>query len=224
MSVLVCGDPDALALAGTTSPDGPAGLVVALDDAAPPPGASAPVLRWWRTAPGRPPELGERVVAPQGKGLWSRAPWPVSDELFELPTDRAGAVLVVEADGDVRARVLAELKARNVEAVGIARLTVADLTRADVVLDGVGAAAPLSGDAFAVLAAGRVLVTNPTTAFGLLDGLHFLAGRHDLACNLVEAVARNPGAFAALRRTGRLAASEHRASVVYARLLAELEN
>lgn len=221
MSVLICGDAEALALAGVPEGSGTAQLVVALDDVEAP-ASGPPVLRWWRTAPGRPPEPGERVVAPQGEGLWSRAPWPVAEALFALPAAERGAVLVVEADDQARAAVVAELGLRGLQAAGEPRLTAAALARADVVLHGVGAPAPLAGDAFAVLAAGRLLITHPTTAFGLLEGVHYLAGQHPFACSLAESVVATPAAFAGQRRAGRLAAAEHRAPDVYARLLAEL--
>jgi len=210
MSVRVVGDPIALALAGLPEPAGEPELVVALDDA---PGPAN--VRWWRGRPER-GATGERTIATDGEGLWSRAPWPVRDELFDLAAPAApGRVLLVGAEDDDVA--FACDHGLDVEAVG--RLTAEALAAADVVVHGIGLGAPLPGDALAVLAAGRLLVTNAAPGFGLRAGVDHLAAEGIApAYEVIQEALAAPEAFAALRRMGRLTAREHRASEVYARL------
>lgn len=220
MSVLVVGDEMALALTGPGQADTvEPRLVVALDDAPVPGVDGVPVLRWWRGAPGREPLPGERVVATDGDGLWSRAPWPVRDELFALAPAPRPTALVVEADVERRDEAVDDLRGRGLEAAGAARLTADGLAAADVVIHGLGGPGPLPGDAIAVLAAGRVLVADTTVAFGLAAGLDHLAALAGNAASAAESVLRRPEAFAAMRCRGRLAAGRHRADTVLARLL-----
>jgi hypothetical protein len=208
VSVLVVGDRDALALAGIEPPAGAPALVVALDDQPFPEGV-APRLRW-RREPGD--AGGERLIATAGEGLWSRAPWPVRDELFDLPAGPPVALVV--GDG------AAELERRGLAVTAAERLTAEALVAADVVVHGAGSWLP--GDALAVLAAGRVLVTRAEPVFGLVPGLdHLRAEAPEHAADLVQAVLADPAPFAALRAFGRLAAERHRAAGVYARLLGE---
>jgi hypothetical protein len=180
------------------------------------------VVRWWRGAAPA-PSPGERQIATAGDALWSRAPWPVAEELFALPAcPEPGRTLVVEADPAVREGAVAALHARGIPADGVARLTAGALAGADVVVHGI-AGGPLPGDAYSVLAAGRVLIADPDPGFGLLGGIDYLvAGDHPLACDLVESLRAAPAAYAGLRRRARIAAERHRAPAVYARLLTAL--
>jgi hypothetical protein len=220
MSVLVLGDSEALALAGVPEPAEPR-LVVALDDAVVPVGLDVPVVRWWRAACAETGSAGERVIAPAGDGLWSRAVWPVSDEVLALAAaPLPGAVLLVEPDRGVREEGLGELLSRGLAATATDRLTVDALAAADVVIHGVGVQRPLPGDAVAVLGAGRLLVTNAEPAFGLRRGIDHLAAEGiSPAADLAEAAMEFPAAFAAVRRFGRHAAGRRWAPDVYASLL-----
>lgn len=223
MSVLVIGEPAALALAGLDPEPGKPELIVVLDDAEAPSEPGAPVVRWWRGAPLRAPDC-EHVIAVGGDALHSRAPWPVREALFTLaPADAPGRVLVVEPVAEIRAAALAQLAAQGSAADGVERLTVEALADADIVVHGCGQPGPLPGDAIAVLAAARLLVTNADPAFGLRSGVDFLAaGDISHACALVRSAIALPAAFAAMRRHGRIAAARHRAPEVYGRLLADL--
>ena len=82
----------------------------------------------------------------------------------------------------------------------------------------------LPARAFAVLAAGRLLLTpRLDTTFGLEDGLdHLEFADPDDAVTLIEAYRRVPEAFTRITAWGRLKAEPQRASVVYARLAADL--
>lgn len=218
MNVLVAGDEGALSLAGAPAPDR-VELVVVLDDAPAPAAGEAPVLRWWRgtAEPGR---AGERTLATAGEGLWSRAPWPVRDEVFDLERGPAGAVLVAEPDAEIAAGAVAALERAGLACERVDALCAEALERADVVVLGTGEARPLPGDAPAVLAAGRLLVANPAPAFGLAAGVHYLAADGPYrAAEVIATALRWPDAFASLRRAGRIAAEAHRAGDVYARLL-----
>lgn len=211
----VVGTPDAIALAGPDSARAGGGVVVALDDAPAP--AATRVARWWRGTPGA--AAADVVLATAGDGLFARSPWPVAAPVFELGEGDDQVALVI---GD--AAVAAALRARGIEVLEAPRLTLESLARAQVVVHGVGAGAALPGDATAVLAAGRVLVTGGEPSFGLVPGLdHLHVTRPERACDLVEAVLADSAAFEPLRRFARLAAERHRAAVVYpwlARLLA----
>jgi hypothetical protein len=155
-----------------------------------------------------------RLVAPAGDGLWRRAPWPAHDALFDLPPAAdAGAVLVLGSD-DIADRL---------GAARAGRLTLEALREAAVVvlLGGDGA---LPAQAPCVLAARRVLVTDAAEAtFGLQSGIEFLgaAGADGLA-ERANTARLHPRAMAALRAMGARAAREHRASLVYPRLIADL--
>jgi hypothetical protein len=163
---------------------------------------------------------GARVVAPAGDGLWRRAPWPVRDDLFDMePAADPRRVLVVGDGGDV---------AERLRAIGAAveqrpRLDVDSLRTAAVVvlLGGHGA---LAAQAMCVLAARRVLVSDATeVTFGLQPGIEFLrAGFADEAVERANMAAVHPDAMASLRAYGARAAREHRASIVYPRLAADL--
>jgi hypothetical protein len=173
----------------------------------------------WLPGPA-PPErpAGARVIATAGDGLWSRAPWPARDELFQLPPPATPHALVVGDDG-LRSEVLETLTSRGLPVTAVPLLTVDELARASVValLDGLGAAP-------AVLAARRILVAPRTaTTFGLLPGTDHLAfGTGYDAVQYLDAVLSFPLSFEPFAVHGAVAAERHRASLVYVRLAAEL--
>jgi hypothetical protein len=200
----VIGSPDDLALSGwdDASEGGP---VFALGDAR----AGRVDVRFASRGDGR-------LVAPAGGGLWRRAPWPVNDALFGLaPAADTGAVLVV---GGEEAATADALRDRGADVTTAPRLTVAALEGAAVVV--------LSGreHAFCVLAARRVLVTDATgPAFGLQSGIEFLGARSaDEAVEQANLARQHPRAAAPLRTMGARAAREQRASLVYARMAADI--
>jgi len=153
-----------------------------------------------------------RLIAPAGERLWRRAPWPVRDELFELaPAEDPSAVLVVGPP----------TTGAGEYATVAPRLTLEVLQAAAVVV--------LPGDSFpslgmCVLAARRVLVTSDTgPAFGLQSGIEFLGvSTPDQAIERANTARLHPRATASLKAMGARAAREHRASLVYPRLTADL--
>lgn len=223
MSVLVVGTREALALCGADPTDEAPRLVVALDDAPPPVDLDLPLLRW-RSFPGD-AAADELLIAPSGSGLWSCAPWPVRDELFALAAAAPGSVLIVEPDGERREKFTEMTENAGLRAAFAERLTVEGIAAADVIVHGAGQEAALPGDAMAVLAAGRLLITGPCTPnFGLRPGIdHLAAPAIPLASALADAVAQRHSAFRAMRALGRIAAERHRASEVYANLALELQ-
>jgi hypothetical protein len=167
---------------------------------------------------------GGRVVAPAGDALWRRAPWPARDALFDLaPAADARAVLVAAAPGAPRDEITDRLRADGIPAEGRDRVTLDALRTAAIVvlLGGHGA---LPAHAPAVLAARRVLVTDATdTTFGLQAGIEFLRAMHPgEAVERANMAALHPRAVAPLRAMGARAARDHRASLVYPRLAADL--
>jgi hypothetical protein len=165
---------------------------------------------------------GELTVAPQGDGLWRRAPWPAADALFDLapPADGAAA-LVVGADEAPRAALCEKLAAHGLSPAHAPRLLLAELTGAAIVVfaddDGFPALVP------AACAAGRLVILRcPAPLFGWEDGVDCFVADGDRAVVLAQTAARAPRAFDVVRAMGRLTARAHRASDVYERLALDL--
>jgi len=210
--------------AGPGTPPPEADLVVALGVAEA--GAREPDLRWLGTAPPPAAAASARVVAPSGDGLWSRAPWPVRDEVFELSEpDPGGGILVIGGD----AGLLDKLAGRGIRHRDAPELTPGDLAGAGVVAfpprsEGERADA-VPAAAFAVLAARRFLIApRAGVTFGLLPGVdHLAAGTEDEVVQYADALQTFPEAFGLQAALGRVAAERQRASTVYGRVAAELE-
>jgi hypothetical protein len=200
--VRVAGPQDALALAGWDGAGGD-GPVVVLRDGEP------------RTTgtPGH-------AIGTAGPGLWRRTPWAVRDELFDLAgAADPQAVLVIGSD-----EIAEGLRANGAAVSTAATLSPAGLREASVVvlLAGHGA---LPANAMCVLAARRVLVTDATeVTFGLQTGIEFLlAASPDEAVERADIARVYPDAMHTLRVMGARAARDHRASIVYPRLAADLD-
>ena len=232
MSALrVLGDERALGLAGAEAAPA-AGPAVHLGAPATEP---APGDVVWLAGPACEPAAGGvRLVATCGDALWARAPWPVRDELFGLAPAGEPSALVVCADDERRATVVEKLEARGRPVAAASLLSAGELARASVValLGEADAPTPASAwsarsmpaEAPAVLAARRLLVApRCEVTFGLLPGADHLAfGTEDDVVAYIDAVLTFPAAFELLPALGALAAERHRASVVYARLAADL--
>jgi hypothetical protein len=177
---------------------------------------------------------GERHVATGGDDLWSRAPWPVRDEVFAIePPNPAAGLLVITPDEERNATLLEKLGTRGMIVRTAPELTADALADAAVVafppeLDGdpvPGAhqdAAPAA--AFAVLAARRLLISpRARLTFGLLPGIdHLVASTDDEVVQHADALHAFAEAFAPQVALGRIAAERQRASTVYGRLVADL--
>jgi hypothetical protein len=181
-------------------------------------------VRWLDRLPGPDSAAGERLMAPAGDGLWRVAPWPAADALFELPPAPAGQILVTGAESDLREAIVAGATGRGVPVESVDRLDAGRLRGAAVVVIAESPRGALPARAFAVLAARRLLlIPRLTRTFGLEDGLdHLEFAGPDEAVTLLEAYARNPTAFERVLTWARLKAEPQRASVVYARLAADL--
>jgi len=208
---------DAVVALGTATADGP-----------------EPDVRWLGGPLGPAPPPGRRVIATSGEGLWSRAAWPVRDELFELdPPDAGGDLLVVTGDEGRHGPLLEKLRGRGI------RIAVADGLTADGLASAAAVAFPpaTQGDlgtrerqeavpaaAFAALAARRPLIApRARMTFGLLPGVdHLAASADDEVVQYADALQAFPDVFAPLIALGRIAAERQRASTVYGRLVAEL--
>jgi hypothetical protein len=178
---------------------------------------------------------GARLIATAGEDLWSRAPWPVRDDIFDLPPAPAGSELVVVAADDLDPRLLDKLAGRGIPARHVTALTATDLATAVAVAfppapDADGAYLPggrvdaLPPLAFAALAASRPLILpRARTTFGLLPGSdHLAASSDDEVVQWADALRAEPPAFAGQIALGRIAAETQRASTVYGRLVEEL--
>lgn len=137
-------------------------------------------------------------------------PLPANDALFEL-AKRPGSGVLVVGDGGPIAQ---DLRDRRAEVRSAPRLTLAELERAAVVV--------LAGarGAFAVLAAGRVLVApRAAPSFGLLAGIDHLAYDSDReAAAYADAAVSFPAACEPIAAMAALTAESRRASTVYGRL------
>ena len=215
--------------AGTAGADAVVALGAATAD------GPEPDVRWLGGPLGpAPTPPGRRVIATSGEGLWSRAAWPVRDELFKLdPPDAGGDLLVVTGDQDLHGPLLEKLSGRGI------RIAVADGLTADGLASAAAVAFPpaTQGDlgtsereeaipaaAFAALAAGRPLIApRVRVTFGLLPGVdHLAASADDEIVQYADALQAFPDVFVPLIALGRIAAERQRASTVYGRLVAEL--
>jgi hypothetical protein len=235
-------DPADAELAGRPAPTGdappaPTGDAprIALGDATS--AGRRPLVRWL-DRPARPEDRdAELVIAPAGEGLWRRAPWPAADALFELAPASpesasaastspasASAALLVGGERGLRDAVAARAAERGVALRQADRLDAAALAGVGCVVmaESPGGALPARG--FAVLAAGRLLITpRLETTFGLEDGLdHLEFASPDEALDAVRAFGAAPATFGRVLSWGRLKAEQQRASVVYARLAHDL--
>jgi hypothetical protein len=192
------------------------------------------VIRWLDRGPDNPVESsGARIVAPDGELAWRHAPWPAEDELFDLPAPAPDAgVLVAGGTEERRAELEAAFAARASTGDPLPVRSEAALTRealedaaAVILLPPGDASVALPAQAPSVLAARRLLVTpRADISFGFAAGIDHLAfARPEEAADLVESAHRVPYGYAPLRIWGAHAAERHRASAVYARLVAELE-
>jgi hypothetical protein len=227
----VLGDARSLALAGGPSASRGTAPAVHLGDPIvdPEPGDFI-----WCPGPAVGPTAGTRMIATGGEGLWSRAPWPARDELFELAPPAEPRALVVGPDEERRADVVEKLEARGRSVSEADLLTATDLAAASVVAltgeadaatgEAPWGAAAMPAEAPAVLAARRILIApRCAVSFGLLPGVdHLAAGTGDDVVHYADMVLTTPESFEPLRVLGAVAAERHRASLVYARLGAEL--
>jgi hypothetical protein len=174
--------------------------------------------------PMSPRPAAERLIAPAGAGLWRVAPWPAADALFEIGSATGRRILVAGGAHGLAAAVAERAGARGLDVERVERLDAAQLAAAACVVLGEGAEGALPARAFAVLAAGRLLVVpRLERSFGLEDGLdHLEFADPDEAVALLEAHARNAAAFARVIAWGRRKAEPQRASLVYGRLADDL--
>lgn len=184
--------------------------------------SEAPSLRWQEVAA---EEAAVRTVAPAGEAPWRRMPWPAADALFDLagpPAD--GPVVVAGGPGERRTELVAALGSGGVEVREADEITVSELRDATAVVLCAAGPGPLPARAPAVMAAGRLLITDRcTTTFGLLPGVDHLAARSvGEVIAQVHSVLRHPEAYALMRVLGREAVERHRATVVHRRLLVDM--
>ncbi|MFL5782707.1 MAG: hypothetical protein ACJ760_15420 [Thermoleophilaceae bacterium] len=173
----------------------------------------------------------EGIVA--GAELWSRAAWPVRDDLFAEHAPGAGVLVVGDAERD--GGLLAKLAAQEIPHRAVPVASAEDVLAAAVVAfppapghdgryvpgslrDAVPAAA------FAPLAARRGLILpRAQVTFGLLPGSdHLAASTDDEVVQYAAALLAHPDAFRIQVALGAIAAERQRASVVYGRLVADL--
>ena len=221
---------DAATLAPGAAP-ADADFVVALGAAGP--GDREADVRWCGDAP---VNGAVRLIATAGDGLWSRAPWPVRDDLFELePPDPDAGLLVVTDDEERDATLLEKLAGRGIATRTASELSGEALAAAAAVTfppppDRDGEYVPgarqeaVPAAVFAALAARRALVApRAAVTFGLHAGAdHLAASTDDDVVQWADALLASPELLAPQLALGRIAAERQRASVVYGRLLAEL--
>ena len=208
---------------GTAADDiSSASAVVVLGDAACPE-TLAPRARWWPSPVDGPRD--EAILAPGGEGLWSCAPWPVADHIFDLddPVPMTPA-LVVGGSQDERNVVVDKLTEKGVAVAAAPRLTVEGLQAASVVGILGESGQPLVQGAFAALAARRLLVIPPASPrFGLESGVdHFTHANPDELVHAIDMLFSHPYAWAPISALGRQVAESQRASVIFGRVARRL--
>jgi hypothetical protein len=130
----------------------------------------------------------------------------------------------VGAEAGLRDAVAERATAREVLLTVAEHLDPAGLAAANCVILAESPGGALPSRAFAVLAAGRLLIVpRLETAFGLEDGLdHIEFADPDEAVTVAEAYGQNPETFGRVITWGKLKAEQQRASLVYARLAEDL--
>jgi hypothetical protein len=177
-------------------------------------------------------EGGDRVLAPPGTaGAWRTRPLPVDDRLYAPPRPATGApraLCLTPSSG--RREWLLMLAKHDHDVVHYAHGLTGDalaeqLARADV---GVAVAADaglaFADEALIHLAAGHLLLAERfVPSCGLEAGIdHVLVtSREDVVATLTQLRLR-PDAYERVRVRGRLKADEHRASVVWPRIVGDL--
>jgi hypothetical protein len=227
LAVELLADPADAELAGWPEASG-GGPLVALGEARS--DGSLLLVRWLDRPAGPDDRESRLVIAPAGEGLWRRAPWPAADALFDLPPAAGGdappaaAALLVGAERGLREAVAERAAERGVALGQAERLDAAALAGAGCIVMAESPGGALPARAFAVLAAGRLLITpRLETTFGLEDGLDHLGfAGPDEAVDAVRAFGVGPETFGRVVSWGRLKAEQQRASVVYARLAEDL--
>lgn len=181
-------------------------------------------VAWLDRPPDYDPPLDQLVIAPTGEGAWRHAPFPADDSLFELPAADGRFALLTGGDPGLRDAVARRAAARGVSLEPVHDLDDDALTRASCVVIAETFAGALPARAFSVLAARRLLIVpRVERTFGLEDGLdHVEFADPDEAVTAIEAYRSEPGAFERMLAWGRLKAEPQRASVVQARLAADL--
>ena len=175
----------------------------------------------------------ERPDAPQAKPVvWHPAaanagsdafvvsrPWPVANDVFDLPDNaHDGACLVLAPNGARAEPVVERLKERQLQ------VTVAEGATRDLLADArivVSLTPELPAETFAVLAAGRLLVAQATErTYGLQAWIDYLPfANEDELVQVVGTLATYPRSWAPLRALGRQSAEAHRATRAIGRLI-----
>jgi hypothetical protein len=172
-----------------------------------PPVASAKHVVWHPAANG----AGEALVVAR--------PWPVADDLFEMPAGACeGACLVLTADAARAEPVVQRLEERGLRVRVATSATRELLSDARIV---VSLTPELPAETFAVLAAGRLLV-GPVTdrTCGLQAWVDYVPFAHeDELVQIVDSLAAYPNSWAPIRALGRQSADAHRASRAIGRVI-----
>jgi hypothetical protein len=173
-------------------------------------------------APASPASASAGPSSPASASAEAASPASASAEAASPAS--ASPALLVGGERGLRDAVAARAAERGVALRQAERLDAAALGGVGCVVmaESPGGALPARG--FAVLAAGRLLITpRLETTFGLEDGLdHLEFASPDEALDAVRAFGAAPATFGRVLSWGRLKAEQQRASVVYARLADDL--
>jgi hypothetical protein len=152
-------------------------------------------------------------------GLVLPRPWPVADDLFEMPpSPHDGACLVLAPGGADVDPVVERLEERGLHARVAVGATRRLLAEARIVMSLTRA---LPAETFAVLAAGRLLVGPATDrTCGLQAWIDYVPFAHeDELVQIVDTLAAYPDSWGPIRALGRQSAEAHRASRAIGRLI-----
>jgi hypothetical protein len=186
-----------VSVAEASSQDGSADLVIVLDPELDPREAGEARRMGWHPAAGGPEAVSR--------------PWPVADDLFELPpSPRDDACLLLAPEGSDPSRTVERLTQRGLLVEVSGRATRDLLVHARIVAC---LGRNLPPETFAVLAAGRLLVAPAAERmFGLQPGIDHLAfSDEDELIATVDALATYPEAWAPVQAFARQTAEPHRA-------------
>ena len=146
-------------------------------------------------------------------------PWPVADDVFDLP-DAAhdSACLVLAPDSESAQPVAERLEERRLQVTVAGGVTRESLADARIV---VSLAPELPAEAFAVLAAGRLLVAcADERTYGLQAWIDYVPfANEDELVQVADTLATYPRSWAPLRALGRQSAEAHRATRAIGRVV-----
>jgi hypothetical protein len=167
-----------------------------------------------------------RVVwhpAAHGAGHLVPRPWPVAEDLFEMPpSSRGNECLVLTGEGASPEKLVEDLTERGAS-VNVAPGATRELLASARIV--VGLTPDLPAETFGILAAGRLLIARASErTFGLQPWIdHMPFSNEDDVAELINPLLACPEAWLPIQAFGRQTAEPHRATRAIARVARRMD-